>query len=158
MWRHHVLRLGGLVWKGIGAIRKAGRSLQARLDRFSHFSRRVHKKAPRECGAFFLVVAAGAGRRAAELGVAGSAQCGRTVWIAVRIAVVWMRLDHAVVGVVARLMTNCVCKCEGTGERERRGQCYCREFHVFVLCAVYTNSKWTFYLIIPLNSSLGATL
>ena len=35
-----------------------------------------------------LVVAAGTGRRAAELGGPGSAQCGRTVWIAVRIAVV----------------------------------------------------------------------
>ena len=68
---------------------------------------------------FLLVVAAGTSRRATELGVAGSAQCGRTVWIAVRIAVVWMQLDHAMVGVDARLMTNCVCQCERTAERER---------------------------------------
>ena len=70
---------------------------------------------------FFLVVAAGTRRRAAELGVTGSAQCGRTVWIAVRIAVVWMQLDHAVVGPVALPMMNCVCECERAVERERRG-------------------------------------
>ena len=40
-----------------------------------------------------LVVAAGTGRRAAELGIAGSAQCGRTIWISVRIAVVRMQGD-----------------------------------------------------------------
>jgi hypothetical protein len=65
---------------------------------------------------FLLVVAAGTGRGTSELGIAGPAQCGRTVWIAVRIAVVRMLLDLAVVGLDARLMTNCVCKCERTGE------------------------------------------
>src|SRR5260221_343775 len=44
---------------------------------------------------FLLVPAAGTGRRAAELGRAGAAQRGRTVWIAIRIAVVRMQLHHA---------------------------------------------------------------
>ena len=48
-------------------------------------------KAPRKWRGLFLVVAASAGRRAAELGGPGSAQRGRTVWIAVRIAVVGMQ-------------------------------------------------------------------
>jgi hypothetical protein len=90
-----------------------------------------------------LVVAAGTRRRAAELGRAGSAQCGRTVWIAVRIAVVRMQDDwrrsipiHGI-GPDPRLMTNRVRKRERAGEHERRGYCYCRKFHGFVLRVLY---------------------
>src|SRR5258705_1448975 len=59
---------------------------------------RVRKKARATAGlfllrGFLLVVAAGTRRGATVLGVAGSAQCGRTVCIAVRIAVVRMQDD-----------------------------------------------------------------
>jgi hypothetical protein len=74
-----------------------------------------------------LVVAAGTGRRATELGIAGSAQCGRTIWIAVRIAVVRMQDDWRRsipingIGPDVRLVTNCVGYCGRAGERERTG-------------------------------------
>src|SRR5260221_13640444 len=76
---------------------------------------------PRAMRGFLLVPAAGTGRRAAELGRAGAAQRGRTVWIAIRIAVVRMQLHHpgcTVMGLDFRL-GGCVCKCD-RGERECR--------------------------------------
>jgi hypothetical protein len=69
---------------------------------------------------FLLVVAAGTGDRAAELGVARSAQCGRAVWIAVRIAVVRMHPDHADSLVMGLGPMTRLCKCDRAGERERR--------------------------------------
>lgn len=64
---------------------------------------------------------------------------GWTVWIAgvrmqkTRSAQRYIPMQ--VIGPDARLMTNRFCKREPTGERERRGQCYCREFHVFSVVA-----------------------
>ena len=69
----------------------------------------------------FLVFAAATGRRAAELGVARSAQCGRAVWIAVWIAVVRMQMDHADSPVMSLGAMTRLCKCDRAGERERRG-------------------------------------
>ena len=87
--------------------------------------------------------------------LAGSAQCGQTVWI----AVVRMQMDHAdstAMGSDDRPMMTCVCQRERAEEREPRGQYYCREFHDFVVGVACTNYKWTFYLIFPLKSSLSA--
>jgi hypothetical protein len=55
-----------------------------------------------------------------SVAIAGSAQCGRTVWI----AVVGMQMDHAdstAMGSDDRLMMICVCKRERAEEREPRG-------------------------------------
>ena len=77
---------------------------------------------------FLLILAAGTGRRAAELGGAGPAQCGRTACSAVRIAVVHRTARHPahadspVMGLDARPMTGArLCKCECAWECERRG-------------------------------------
>ena len=69
---------------------------------------------------FLLVVAAGTGNRAAELGVARSAQCGRAVRIAIRIAVVRMHPDLADSPVMGLGPMIRLCKCDRAGERERR--------------------------------------
>jgi hypothetical protein len=70
----------------------------------------------------FLVVATGARRRAAELGIASSAQRGRTVCIAVGIAVIRMQHHHRpsvhVIAPATRLMTNRLRKRERAGESE----------------------------------------
>jgi hypothetical protein len=87
--------------------------------------------------------------------LAGSARRGQTVWI----AVVRMQMNHAdstAMGSDERPMMICACKRERTEEREPRGQCYCREFHDFVVGVAHTNNKWTFCLIFPLKSSLSA--
>jgi hypothetical protein len=55
-----------------------------------------------------------------------------------------------------RLIMICVCEREGAEERERRGQCYRRKFHGFVVHVVDTDNKWALYLIIPLKSFLVA--
>ena len=66
---------------------------------------------------FHLVVAAGAGRRAAELRIASAAQRGRTIRISVRIAAVRMQDDVRssvpVHGIASdqRLMMRRTCKC-----------------------------------------------
>ena len=90
-------------------------------------SQQEREESPAQARGVFLVITAGTGRRAAERGGAGSAQCGRTVWIAIRIAVVRMQDDwrrgipiHGM-GPGARLMTNRVRKGERAGERERGG-------------------------------------
>ena len=72
-----------------------------------------------------LVVAGGTRRRAAELGRAGSAQCGRTVWIAIRIAVVRMQEDwrrSIPIDGMGSDVTNWLSKCARAGERESRCQ------------------------------------
>src|SRR6266404_2550482 len=87
-----------------------------------HISREECAKSSAFMRGFLLVITAGTGRRAAELGAARSAQCGRAVWIAVRIAVVRMQPDHADIPVMGLgLMTTRLCKCDRAGERERRG-------------------------------------
>ena len=112
-------------------------------------SKRAQKKPRRRaglslgCSHFLLIVTTAAGHRAAEFGGAGSAQRGRTVGIAVRIAVVGAQSTRACqrhtpmqqdVSPDARLMTNRICKRECTGEHQhRRGQRYCRKFHDCVL-------------------------
>ena len=58
-----------------------------------------------------LVVAAGAGRRAAELGIAGATQRGRTIRISVRIAVVRMQDDVRSSVSDYRFMMRRICKC-----------------------------------------------
>jgi hypothetical protein len=67
-----------------------------------------------------------------------------------------MQVDHAGSTAMGRLMMTRVCKRESAEERERRGQCYRRKFHDLVVRVVCTNSKWTFYSIVPLKSSLSA--
>jgi arginase family enzyme len=47
----------------------------------------------RPLGTLIALREGGTGRRTSELGIAGSVQCGRTVWIAVRIVVVRMQDD-----------------------------------------------------------------
>jgi hypothetical protein len=68
-----------------------------------------------------------------------------------------MQMDHADGTAMVsddRLMMIRVCKRQGAEEREPGGYCYCRKFHDLVVRVVCTNSKWTFYLVVPLKLSL----
>jgi hypothetical protein len=91
-------------------------------------------QSPMKCG-FHLVVTAGAGRRAAELRIAGTAQRGRAIRISVRIAVVRMQHDWRssipVHGIAPDqwFMTPRIGECIRAREHGPSDQCYHCDFH-----------------------------